>query len=69
MLAYVSWQIHSMHVRMDFMALVTAMVLYAKSEDSVLSVSYLGYISYSCLLDLRAEGSRVPKHVKLPRCG
>ena len=43
---------------MGFMALVPSMVLCARSQDSLLSVyKCVGYMSYSRLLDLKAEGS------------
>ena len=51
------------YVCMSFMALITAMVSCAGFQDSVLSVP-VGHMSYSRRLDLRAEASRVPRHVK-----
>ena len=77
--------VHSMYVCISFMALITAIVLCARSLDSVLSVSVprvhvlfsfadlrakvsrqcVGYISYSRLLNLRAEESRALRHVNL----
>ena len=54
---------------MGFMALTTALVLCARSQDLVISCQCVGYMSLSGLLDLRAEESRIIRHVKPPRCG
>ena len=54
---------------MGFMALITTLVLYARSQDLVMSRQRIGYMSFFGLLDLRAEESRVVRHVKTPRCG
>ena len=56
-------------VCMGFMALITTLVLCARSQDSVMSCQCVGYMSFFGLLDLRAEESRVLRHVKPPRCG
>ena len=56
-----------MHVWV-FMALITTLVLCTRCQDSLLS-QCVGYLSYSRLLDLKAEESRVLKHVKPPRYG
>ena len=55
---------------MGFIALITVMVLCARSQDSVLSVS-VGrvHVVSRLLLDLGAEERRVIRHVKLSRCG
>ena len=54
---------------MSFMALITTLVLCARSQDFVMSCQCVGYMSFYGLLDLRAEESRVVRHVKPPRCG
>ena len=46
---------------------LTAPVLCARSQDPVLSVSTRRYMSYSQLLDLRREESRVVRYVNPPR--
>ena len=52
------------------MALITTLVLCARSQDIVMAVSVRRvYVVLSTLLDLRAEESRVVRHVKPPRCG
>ena len=53
------------------MALTTTLVLCARSQDLVMSmpVRRVGYTSFSRPLDLRAEESRVVRHVKPLRCG
>ena len=48
-----------------FLALMTALVLCARSQDFAMSV---GYTLFSRSLDLRAEESRVVRLRKLPRC-
>ena len=45
-----------------FMALITTLVLCARSQDLVMSMSVRRYMSFSWLLDLRAEENRVPRH-------
>ena len=53
-----------------FFSLITTLVLCARSQDSLLSVSgrwVLGVVS--TLLDLRAAESRVIRHLKPPCCG
>ena len=51
-----------------FMALITTLVLCARSQDLVMSCQCVGYMLFSrLLLDLRAEESRVVRHVKPPR--
>ena len=46
------------------------LVLCARSQDLVMSVSvHRVHVVLSTLLDLRAEESRVVRHVKPPRCG
>ena len=53
-----------------FMAIITALVLCAKSQDSLLSVSMRrALVVISTLLDLRAKESRVLRQVKPPRYG
>ena len=53
-----------------FMALITTLVLCARSQDLVMLVSVRRvHIVLSTLLDLRAEESRVLRYVKPPRCG
>ena len=52
-----------------FMALITTLVLCARSQDLTMSCQCVGYMSFSGLLDLRAEESRVVRQVKPPRCG
>ena len=53
-----------------FMALITTLVLCAKSPVSLLSVSVRRVlVVFSALLDLRAEESRVLRQVKPPRYG
>ena len=50
-----------------FMALITTPVLRARSQDLLLSVSVRRVVvTISTLLDLRAEESRVVRHVKPP---
>ena len=51
------------------MAYITTLVLCARSQDLVMSCQCVGYMSFSRLLDLRAEESRVVRHVKPPRYG
>ena len=52
------------------MALITTLVLCARSHDLVMSVSVrMVHVVLSTLLDLRAEESRVVRHVKPPRSG
>ena len=49
------------------MALITTLVLCARSRDLVMSVSVRRvHVVLSTLLDLRAEESRVVRHVKPP---
>ena len=48
---------------MGFIAHMTATVLSATSQDSSLSVR-MGYMSYSRLLDLRAEEGRIIRYVR-----
>ena len=58
-----------MYVRMGFMALITTLVLCARSQDSLLSVSVRRvHVVFSTVLDLRAEESRFLRHVKPQRC-
>ena len=58
-----------MYVR-GFMALITTLVLCARSQDSVMSVSVRRvHVVLSTLVGLRAEESRVVRHVKPPRYG
>ena len=53
-----------------FMALIATTVLCARSQDLVMSVSVRRvHVVLSTLLDLRAEESRVVRHVKPPRYG
>ena len=53
-----------------FMALITTLVLCARSQDSLLSVSMRRVlVVISTLLDLRAKESRVLRQVKPPRYG
>ena len=53
-----------------FMALIATLVLCARSQHIVMSVSVRRvHVVLSTLLDLRAEESRVIRHVKPPRCG
>ena len=53
----------SLYVCMFFMAPITTMILCARFQDSVLSVSVRRARVVSRLLDLRAEESRVLRHV------
>ena len=53
---------------MGFMALITTLVLCARSQDLVMSVRSV-HVVLSTLPDLRAEESRVVRHVKTPRYG
>ena len=50
------------------MALMTTLVLCARSQDLVMSMRRVRVV-LSTLLDLRAEKSRVVRHVKPPCCG
>ena len=50
------------------MVLITAMVLCDRFQDSYCQSQYVGYLTYSRLLDLRAEEIRVIRHVKPPAC-
>ena len=51
------------------MALITTLVLCARSQHLVMSVSVRRvHVVLSTLLDLRAEESRIVRHVKPPRC-
>ena len=51
-----------------FMALVTTLVFYARSQDSIISVSVRKVnVVFSTVGFLRPEESRVVKHVKRPR--
>ena len=59
----------AVRVCMGFTALLSAMVLFARSQDPVVSASVRGYMSHQRLLDLGAEESRVLRHGKLPHCG
>ena len=53
-----------------FMALIATAVLCARARDLLLSVSVRTVVVViSTLLDLRAEESRVRRHVKQPRFG
>ena len=53
-----------------FMAFITTLDLCARSQDLLLSVSVRRVlVVFSPLRDLGAEDSRVPRHVKPPRCG
>ena len=57
-----------MYVCMGYMALITGLILCARSQDLLLSVSVRRVlVVISSLLDLRAEKGRVLRHVKLPR--
>ena len=58
-----------MHVCMAFMALTFALVLCARSRDSLLSMSVRRIHVLFSNAGLRAEKSRVLRHVKPPRCG
>ena len=61
------YRLFKVYVFVGFMALITAMVLCVKSQDSLLSVSVsVGSMSYFRLLDLRVEESRVLRHLKPP---
>ena len=52
------------------MALRTTLVSCARARDSLLSVSVRRALAvFSTPLDLRAEKSRVVKHLKHPHCG
>ena len=51
------------------MALITTLVLCARPQGLVMSFQCVRYMSFSGLLDLRAEESRVVRHVKPPRRG
>ena len=57
------------YVRMGFMALITALVLCARSQDSLCQCQCVEHLSYSQLPDLKAEDSRFLRHVKPPRSG
>ena len=58
------------YVCMEFTALITTLVLCARSQDSILYVSVRRIlVVFSTVLDLWAEESRVLRHVKPPRCG
>ena len=59
---------NGMHVCV-FMAPITNLVLCARSQDLVMSVSVRRVHVVSRLLDIRAEESRVVRHVKPPCCG
>ena len=51
-----------------FMALITTLVLCTRSQDFIMSVSVRRvHAVLSTLLDLRADESRVVRHVKPPR--
>ena len=52
-----------------FMALITALVLFARSQDSLLFVSKCRVHIVFSTIGFRAEESRVLRHVKPPRCG
>ena len=52
-----------------FMALITTLVLCARSQDLVISVSVRKVHVVLSTAGLRAEKSRVVGHVKKPRCG
>ena len=51
---------------MVFLALMTSMILCARSQDSLLPVSVRRYMSYSRLLDLRAKEDCVIELAKPP---
>ena len=53
-----------------FMALITTLAFCARCPDLVMSVSVRRvHVVLSTLPDLRADESRVVRHVKPPRCG
>ena len=53
-----------------FMALITTLILCARSQDLVMSVPVRRvHVVLSTVLDLRTEESRVLRHVKPPRYG
>ena len=58
-----------LYVSMCFMALITTLVLCARSQNIVMTVSVRRYISFSRLLDLKAEESRAVRLAKPPLYG
>ena len=62
------WKLHS-YGCMGFMALTTTVVCAPGLGIHYCQCQCVMSVSYSPLLDLNAEESRVPKHVKPPLCG